>query len=225
MFWAFGSERQRARSFGRASAPKLANRGVKDVLIVCCDWLSGFPEAIEVTWPESTVQTCVHLIRASMRFVNYKDRKKVAAALKPIYTAMNAEAARAELDTFAGSELGGKYPTTVKTFQDAWERFIPFLAFPPELRRVIYTTNSIERLNREVKRRTDVVGIFPNPAALLRLSACVLIEAHDEWQIAERRYLSEESMALLTPSEPTTITATVEANAQEAIDQNNQLAA
>jgi len=160
---------------------ELANRGVKDVLIVCCDGLSGFPEAIEVTWPESTVQTCVvHLIRASMRFVNYKDRKKVAAALKPIYTAMNADAARAELDTFAGSELGGKYPTTVKTFQDAWERFIPFLAFPPELRRVIYTTNSIESLNYQLRKVTKNRGHFPNDDAVVKLLWLAICNIEDK---------------------------------------------
>ena len=160
---------------------ELANRGVKDVLIVCCDGLSGFPEAIEVTWPESTVQTCVvHLIRASMRFVNYKDRKKVAAALKPIYTAMNEEAARTELDTFADSELGGKYPTTVKTFQDAWERFIPFLAFPPELRRVIYTTNSIESLNYQLRKVTKNRGHFPNDDAVVKLLWLAICNIEDK---------------------------------------------
>ena len=123
---------------------ELANRGVKDVLIVCCDGLTGFPEAITATWPQATVQTCVvHLIRAAMRFVNYKDRKPVAAALKPIYTAANEDAALEALEEFTASAWGAKYPTTVRTFQDAWDRFTPFLAFPPMLRRVIYTTNSI----------------------------------------------------------------------------------
>lgn len=117
---------------------ELANRGVKDVLIVCCDGLTGFPEAIESTWPLTTVQTCVvHLLRALMRFMSYKDRKQIAAALKPIYTAVNADAAWDGLTLFAASPLGVKYPATVKTFEDAWERFTPFLAFPPELRRVI----------------------------------------------------------------------------------------
>ncbi len=97
--------------FWAAVCAELANRGVRDVLIVCCDGLTGFPEAIEATWPQATVQTCVvHLIRAAMRFVNYKDRKAVAAALKPIYTAANDDAALAELEAFAASELGRKYP-------------------------------------------------------------------------------------------------------------------
>ena len=118
---------------------------MRDVLIVCCDGLTGFPEAIEATWPQATVQTCVvHLIRAAMRFVNWADRKAVAAALKPIYTAANADGALIELDAFEMTPLGKEYPSTIKAFRDAWERFTPFLAFPPALRRVIYTTNSSE---------------------------------------------------------------------------------
>jgi hypothetical protein len=111
---------------------ELRNRGVRDVLIVCCDGLTGFPEAVEATWPQTTVQTCtVHLIRAAMRFVSYQDRKKVAAALRPIYTAPTVEAAEAELLAFADSDLGRRYPAAVATWENAWERFIPFLAFPP----------------------------------------------------------------------------------------------
>jgi len=123
---------------------ELRNRGIRDVLIVCCDGLSGFPEAIEATWPAATVQTCtVHLIRAAMRFVSYQDRKRVAAALRPIYTAPTVDAAESELLAFAESDLGRRYPATVTTWENAWERFSPFLAFPPELRKIIYTTNSI----------------------------------------------------------------------------------
>jgi putative transposase len=149
---------------------ELANRGVKDVLIVCCDGLTGFPEAITATWPQATVQTCVvHLIRAAMRFVNYKDRKPVAAALKPIYTAANEDAAIEALAEFTASPLGAKYPTTVRTFQDAWDRFIPFLAFPPMLRRVIYTTNSIESLNYQLRKIIKNRGHFPNDDAVVKL--------------------------------------------------------
>src|SRR5215204_1425761 len=105
---------------------ELANRGIKDVLIVCCDGLTGFPEAIEATWPNSTIQTCVvHLIRAAMRFVNWKDRKAVAAALKPIYQAADADAARIELEAFQASELGRKNPHTVATFENAWGSVSP----------------------------------------------------------------------------------------------------
>ena len=119
----------------------LANRGVRDVLIVCCDGLKGLPEAIEATWPDSMVQTCVvHLIRAAMRFVAYSDRKKVAAALKPIYTAPSEDIARKALAQFEASDLGRKYPSAAATWANSWERFIPFLQFPPMLRKVIYTT-------------------------------------------------------------------------------------
>lgn len=156
--------------FWASVCAELANRGVKDVLIICCDGLTGFPEAIAATWPQATVQTCVvHLIRASMRFVNYKDRKAVAAGLKPIYQAANENAALAEFETFEKSELGRRYPSTVKAFRGAWERFVPFLAFPPALRRVIYTTNSIESLNYQLRKVSKNRGHFPNDAAVVKL--------------------------------------------------------
>jgi len=160
---------------------ELANRGVKDVLIVCCDGLTGFPEAIEATWPEATVQTCVvHLIRASMRFVGYQDRKKVAAGLRPIYTAPDADAALEALAEFATSDLGQKYPNAVKSFEDAWERFTPFLAFPPELRRVIYTTNSIESLNFQLRKVTKNRGHFPNDDAVVKLLWLAICNIEDK---------------------------------------------
>ena len=111
----------------------------------------------------------MHLIRAAMRFVNYKDRKAVAAALKPIYQAPDADAALAALEVFTASALGQKYPTTVATFQAAWERFTPFLAFPPELRRVIYTTNAIESLNYQLRKIIKNRGHFPSDAAVVKL--------------------------------------------------------
>lgn len=121
--------------FWASVCAQLANRGLKDVLIVCCDGLTGFPEAIEATWPGSLVQTCVvHLIRASMRYVAYADRKAVAAALRPVYTAVDADAALAALVAFADSALGKKYPAAVATWENAWDRFIPFLDFGPATR-------------------------------------------------------------------------------------------
>ena len=117
--------------FWAAVCAELANRGVRDVLIVCCDGLTGFPEAIEATWPDSMVQVCVvHLIRASMRFVSYGQRKAVAAALRPIYQAATVDAARAELEAFVSSELGKANPRTVAVFENAWERFTPFPRVP-----------------------------------------------------------------------------------------------
>nr|WP_104081213.1 IS256 family transposase [Cryobacterium sp. Y11] len=160
---------------------ELANRGVKDVLIVCCDGLTGFPEAIETTWPQATVQTCVvHLLRAAMRFVSYKDRKKIASALKPIYTAANADAAWDELTAFAESPLGIQYPAAVKTFEDAWERFAPFLAFPPDLRRVIYTTNSIESLNYQLRKVTKNRGHFPSDEAATKMLWLAICNIEDK---------------------------------------------
>jgi putative transposase len=121
---------------------ELRNRGVTDVLIACCDGLEGLPEAIETVWPNTVTQTCVvHLIRACMRYLSYNDRKAAAALLKPIYTAANEQAALDALAAFADSNIGKRYPAAVAVWERAWERFTPFLAFPPEVRRIIYTTN------------------------------------------------------------------------------------
>ena len=167
--------------FWASVCAELANRGIRDVLIVCTDGLTGFPEAVAATWPQATVQTCVvHLIRAAMRFVNYKDRKAVAAALKPIYTAVNEDAALEALEAFSDSELGRRYPSAVKTFQDAWDRFTPFLAFPPELRRVIYTTNAIESLNYQLRKVTKSRGHFPNDAAAVKLLWLAICDIEDK---------------------------------------------
>ena len=177
----------------------LANRGIRDVLIVCCDGLTGLPDAIEATWEQATVQTCtVHLIRASMRFVNYKDRKAIAKALKPIYTAVDADAARVEFDTFKASPLGVKYPHAVATWEAAWQRFIPFLAFPPMLRRVIYTTNSIESLNYQRRKIIKNRGQFPNDDAVIKLlwlSICNIEDKRARERHKERGKPSEERKA------------------------------
>jgi len=160
---------------------ELANRGVRDVLIVCCDGLTGLPEAIEATWAQATVQTCVvHLIRASMRFVSYSDRKAVAKALKPMYTASSDKAAREAFAAFQDSNWGKKYPHAVATWDAAWERFIPFLAFPPELRRVIYTTNSIESLNYQLRKVTKNRGHFPNDEAVVKLLWLAICNIEDK---------------------------------------------
>lgn len=160
---------------------ELANRGVKDVLIVCCDGLTGFPEAIAATWPLATIQTCVvHLIRASLRFIGYQDRKKVAAALRPIYTASTIEAAEAALEEFAASPLGTKYRSTVNTWRNSWEKFIPFLAFPPPLRRVIYTTNAIESLNYQLRKIIKNRGHFPNDNSAVKLLWLAICNIEDK---------------------------------------------
>lgn len=165
---------------------ELRNRGVGDVLIVCCDGLTGFPEAVEATWPLAVVQTCtVHLIRASMRFVSYADRKAVAAALRPIYTAATEAAAAAELDAFEGSKWGRKYPAAVSTWRQAWQRFVPFLEFAPEIRKIIYTTNSIESLNYQLRKIIKNRGHFPNDEAVVKLLWLAIRDIEDK-RAAER---------------------------------------
>ncbi|RGE18904.1 IS256 family transposase [Leucobacter sp. wl10] len=160
---------------------ELKNRGVQDVLIVCCDGLTGFPEAIEATWPQTTVQTCVvHLIRAAMRFVSYTDRKRVAVALRPIYTAPTADTAENALLSFADSDLGKRYPAAVATWENAWERFIPFLAFPPEVRKIIYTTNAIESLNYQLRKIIKNRGHFPNDDAVIKLLWLAIRDIEDK---------------------------------------------
>jgi len=121
---------------------ELKARGVEDVLVAVCDGLVGLPDAIGAVWPRAMVQTCiVHLTRASLRWVNYKDRKKVAAALRAIYAAPTEAAAADALDAFADSDLGRAYPAIDKSWRSAWEQVIPFFAFPPGIRKVLYTTN------------------------------------------------------------------------------------
>jgi putative transposase len=155
------------------------------VLIVCCDGLTGFTDAVEATWPQTTVQTTVqtcvvHLIRASMRFVSYADRKRLAAALRPIYTAPTAEAATVELESFAGSNLGRRYPAAVATWTAAWDRFTPFLAFPPELRKIIYTTNAIESLNYQLRKIIKNRGHFPSDDAVIKLLWLAIRDIEDK---------------------------------------------
>ena len=176
--WVQASEGAR---FWAGVCAELRNRGVRDILIACCDGLSGLAEAIEATWPHTTVQTCtVHLIRASMRFVTYNDRKSVAKELRRIYTAATAEAAQIELDAFAESDLGQKYPATVATWQAAWERFIPFLEFPAEVRRIIYTTNAIESLNYQLRKIIKNRGHFPNDTAVVKLLWLAIRDIEDK---------------------------------------------
>jgi putative transposase len=160
----------------------LRRRGVADVLICCVDGLKGFPEAIEATFPEAWVQTCVvHLIRASMRYVNYRDKKKVASALRPIYTAANAEDALIELDRFE-AEWGGRYPACVQAWRSAWEHVTPFLSLPEDLRRAVYTTNTIEGLHRQVRKAIKTRGHFPDEQSATKLIYLAMIRADAKWQ-------------------------------------------
>jgi len=176
--WVQASE---GAKFWTSVCAELANRGVRDVLIVCCDGLTGFPQAIEGTWPQAMVQTCVvHLIRASMRFVSYTDRKAVATQLRPIYTAPTEDAALVALEEFTQSPLGRKYPAAVTTWVKAWERFTPFLAFGPALRKVIYTTNSIESLNYQLRKIIKNRGHFPSDTAAIKLLWLAITNIEDK---------------------------------------------
>jgi putative transposase len=160
----------------------LRRRGVQDVLISCVDGLKGFPEAIEATFPQTWVQTCiVHLIRASLRYVNYRDQRKVASALRPIYTAANADAAVAELERF-DAEWGGRYPATVNAWRSSWEHVTPFLALPDELRRAVYTTNTIEGLHRQIRKAIKTRGHFPDEQAATKLIYLAIIKADAKWR-------------------------------------------
>jgi putative transposase len=159
----------------------LKQRGVKDILICCVDGLKGFPEAIEAIFPATTVQTCiVHLIRHSLRFVPRREREQVARDLKPIYTALDADAAQAELERF-DEKWGQRFPVITQAWLDAWEHVIPFLAFPPEVRRVIYTTNAIEALNRQLRKAIKTKGHFPNEDAARKLIYLAVTNAVPAW--------------------------------------------
>jgi transposase-like protein len=148
---------------------ELKNRGVEDVIFVCCDGLKGLPDAIEATWPRASVQTCVvHLIRASIRYCSWKDRKKITTALRPIYTAPSLDAASDAMDTFE-LEHGDRYPGIVKLWRDAWERFTPFLAYPPIIRKMVYTTNQVESVNYQMRKASKTRGHFPDDDSALKL--------------------------------------------------------
>ena len=149
---------------------ELKARGVEDVLIVVCDGLTGLPAAIEAVWPQTIVQTCVvHLVRASLRWVNYKDRKRVASQLKRIYGASTEAAAKEALDAWLDSDIGQQYPAIRRQWEAAWEHVIPFFAFAPEVRKVIYSTNMIESINYRLRKISKTRGHFPTDDALIKL--------------------------------------------------------
>jgi putative transposase len=159
----------------------LKTRGVRDILICCVDGLKGFPEAIEAIFPQTVVQTCiVHLIRLSLKYVPRREREQVARDLKPIYTAIDADAAERELERF-DNKWGQRFPVITRAWLDAWEHVIPFLAFPPEVRRVIYTTNAIEALNRQLRKALKTKGHFPNEDAARKLIYLAITNAAPQW--------------------------------------------
>lgn len=160
----------------------LKTRGVNDILIAVTDGLKGMPEALGAVFPATTLQTCiVHLIRNSLDYASWKDRKLLAAAIRPIYTAANAEAALAELDAFEQGTWGQKFPTVVAAWRRAWSHVIPFFAFPPQIRRVIYTTNAIESVNARLRKIIKTRGHFPSDDAAAKLIWLALRNITAEW--------------------------------------------
>ena len=160
----------------------LKTRGVNDILIAVTDGLKGMPEALAAVFPATTLQTCiVHLIRNSLDYASWKDRRVMAQALKPIYTAVSAEAAEAELDAFELGPWGQRFPTVVAAWRRAWDRVIPFFAFPPAVRRVIYTTNAIESINAQLRKIIKTRGHFPSDDAATKLIWLALRNITADW--------------------------------------------
>lgn len=160
----------------------LKTRGVNDILIAVTDGLKGMPEALAAVYPATTLQTCiVHLIRNSLDYASWKDRKLLAAAIRPIYTATSAEAAQVELEAFEQGPWGTKFPTVVAAWRRAWDRVIPFFAFPPSIRRVIYTTNAIESINARLRKIIKTRGHFPSDDAASKLIWLALRNITADW--------------------------------------------
>jgi putative transposase len=173
---------------------ELKDRGVEDILIAVVDGLKGFPEAIAAVFPKTQVQACiVHLIRSSLAFVSYKDRKAVAAALKEVYRARTAEAGQAALDAFDEGPWGRKYPVIAQSWRRHWAEVVPFYAFPADVRRIIYTTNAIEALNAKLRRAIRARGHFPTDDAVLKLLFLVLNLAAKEWRMPAREWTAAKA--------------------------------
>ena len=165
----------------------LKTRGVNDILIAVTDGLKGMAEALGAVFPATTLQTCiVHLIRNSLDYASWKDRKALAAAIKPIYTAPSAEGALAELDAFEEGPWGKKFPTVVAAWRRAWDKVIPFFAFPSHIRRVIYTTNAIESVNARLRKIIKTRGHFPTDDAATKLIWLALRNITADWDRAGR---------------------------------------
>jgi putative transposase len=168
---------------------ELKNRGVNDILIAVVDGLKGFPDAVSAVFPETQVQTCiVHLLRNAMDYAGWKDRKPVATALKAVYRAPDAAAAATALTEFEEGPWGQKYPAITAAWRRNWEQVIPFLAYPQEVRRMIYTTNAIESLNSTIRRSVRARGHFPSDEAALKLIWLQLREVTKDWKMPAREW-------------------------------------
>ncbi len=180
---------------------ELKNRGVADILFAVVDGLKGFPEAITTVFPQTTVQTCiVHLLRHSLDFVTWSHRKPVAAALKAIYRAPTAPAAETALEAFTASEWGRKYPPIAPAWRRQWAQVIPFFAYPPEIRRILYTTNAIESLHMQLRKIVKTRGHFPSDEAATKLLYLALRNIVKRWKQAPRDWKAAmNQFALLYP--------------------------
>lgn len=167
---------------------ELKTRGVEDMLVVCCDGLKGFPDAIETVFPKATVQTCiVHMIRNSLRYVSYKDRREVAKDLKPIYAASSREEASVALEAFK-DKWSRRYEMIAASWEANWERIVPFLDFPEEVRKVIYTTNAIEAVNSSLRKLLQYRGHFPSDEAVTKILYLALGRFESKWRRSIRNW-------------------------------------
>lgn len=173
---------------------ELKNRGVEDILITVVDGLKGFPEAINAVFPQALVQTCiVHLIRHSLEFVSWKDRKPLVPALREIYRAKDADSGLKALDAFEAGEWGKKYPAITGAGRRNWDRVIPFFAFPEAVRKINYTTNAIEALNSSLRRAVKIRGHFPTDEAAMKLIFLVLRDVAKDWKMPAREWTEAKS--------------------------------
>jgi len=168
---------------------ELRNRGTEDIMLAVVDGLKGFPDAITAVFPEAVVQTCiVHLLRNSMDFVSWKDRKPLVTALKGIYRAVDARAAEEALSAFEVSEWGLRYPAIGQSWRRVWAEVIPFFAFPEAVRKILYTTNAIEALNSKLRRAVRARGHFPSDDAATKLLYLILNRSEKEWKMPPREW-------------------------------------
>ena len=189
-------EKTEGARFWTSVMTELRNRGVKDVLFVCTDGLTGFPDAIDAVFPQAVNQTCVvHLVRQSLRYLSWKERRTCASELRRIYTAPDADAAREVLDELTAAWADSKTRTAaLQVWERSWERMIPFLAFPEEIRRIVYTTNTVESLHMQIRKTIKTRGHFPNDDAALRLIWLAIMRAKTNWRSC---YNWTQAMAVL----------------------------
>lgn len=167
---------------------ELKNRGVQDVFIACVDGLKGLPEAIEAVYPQAQVQLCmVHMVRHSLKYVSWKQRKEVAADLKVIYCAATAEQAAVNLEAFS-RKWDEKYPTISVSWRNNWERIVPLFGYPPEIRKIIYTTNTIESLNMSLRKVTKNRGSFPSDESAFKLLYLALRNIAKKWTMPVKNW-------------------------------------